>query len=132
MSRRGGGGQGGRKEKKKDVWDVEGGYMGMKKQKLEEQFKEQVCSTFYGNNSETECGSFQANLEVQEVGIFAGVSIFVNGRTDPSAEELKRLMMTHGGTYHHYMSSRLSLYSNCWYQKLTCFQDNPYNCEQPA
>ena len=27
---------------KKDVWDVEGGYMGMKKQKLEEQFKEQV------------------------------------------------------------------------------------------
>ena len=45
MSRRGGGGRG-RKEKKKDVWDVEGGYMGMKKQKLEEQFKEQVCSTF--------------------------------------------------------------------------------------
>ena len=46
MSCRGGGGRGGRKEKKKDVWDVEGGYMGMKKQKLEEQFKEQVCSTF--------------------------------------------------------------------------------------
>ena len=45
MSRRGGGGRG-RKEKKKDVWDVEGGYMGMKKQKLEEQFKEQVCLTF--------------------------------------------------------------------------------------
>ena len=41
MSRRGGGGRG-RKERKRDVWDVEGGYMGMKKQKLEEQFKEQV------------------------------------------------------------------------------------------
>ena len=125
MSRRGGGGRGGRQERKKDVWDVEGGYMGMKKQKLEEQFKEQVCSTLThnspGNNSEFEVGPFQANLENQEGGIFAGVSIFVNGRTDPSAEELKRLMMTHGGTYHHYMSSRLNLNSNCWNQKFTIF-----------
>ena len=40
MSRRGGGSRG--RMQKKDVWDVEGGYMGMKKQKLEEQFKEQV------------------------------------------------------------------------------------------
>ena len=55
MSRRGGGGRGGRKEKKKDVWDVEGGYMGMKKQKLEEQFKEQVCPAFTDNSMSSKC-----------------------------------------------------------------------------
>ena len=43
MSSRGGGG--GKRERKKDVWDVEGGYMGVKKQKLEEQFSEQVFAT---------------------------------------------------------------------------------------
>ena len=43
MSCRGGGG--GKRERKKDVWDVEGGYMGVKKQKLEEQFTEQVFAT---------------------------------------------------------------------------------------
>ena len=48
-SRRGGG-----RGKKKDVWDVEGGYMGMKKQKLEEQFRE------------------QAGLEQHQEGIFSG------------------------------------------------------------
>ena len=68
MSRRGGGGLGGRKERKKDVWDVDGGYMGMKKQKLEEQFKEQVCSTFYGNNSESEYGLFPG--ESGEAGVW--------------------------------------------------------------
>ena len=50
MSRRG---RGGGRRKEKDVWDVEGGYMGMKKQKLEEQFKEQVCSTFTDDSPET-------------------------------------------------------------------------------
>ena len=39
------GGEGGKRERKKDVWDVEGGYMGVKKQKLEEQFTEQVFET---------------------------------------------------------------------------------------
>lgn len=34
--------------------------------------------------------------------IFKGVSIFVNGYTKPSAEELKNLMALHGGVYHHY------------------------------
>lgn len=37
--------------------------------------------------------------------LFEGISIFVNGRTDPSADELKRIMMTHGGIYHHYERS---------------------------
>lgn len=34
--------------------------------------------------------------------LFAGISIFVNGYTTPSSEELKRIMMQHGGIYHNY------------------------------
>lgn len=41
----------------------------------------------------------------RQTNLFAGISIFVNGRTDPSADELKRIMMVHGGTYHHYERS---------------------------
>ena len=37
---------------------------------------------------------------------FSGVAIFVNGYTDPTADELKRIMMMNGGTFHHYQSSR--------------------------
>ena len=54
----------------------------------------------------------------------------MNGRTDPSAEELKRLMMTHGGTYHHYMSSRLMSLVVIRISYVPS-QDNPHNCEQP-
>lgn len=42
----------------------------------------------------------------KESNIFASVSIFVNGYTTPTAEELKRLMLCNGGTYHHYYNSR--------------------------
>lgn len=38
----------------------------------------------------------------KESNLFAGISIFVNGLTNPSADELKRIMMTHGGVYHAY------------------------------
>ena len=34
--------------------------------------------------------------------IFKGISIFVNGYTEPSADELRCLMLLHGGVYHHY------------------------------
>uniref|UniRef100_A0A8C1TGB8 DNA repair protein REV1 n=1 Tax=Cyprinus carpio TaxID=7962 RepID=A0A8C1TGB8_CYPCA len=34
--------------------------------------------------------------------IFNGVAIYVNGYTDPSADELRRLMMLHGGQFHLY------------------------------
>jgi len=61
--------------------------MGMKKAKLVEQF------------------TMQAKGEEKEEGIFSGVSIFVNGWTKPSSDELKRLMMSHGGIYHHYYNS---------------------------
>ena len=86
-----GGGRGGRKrerEKEKDVWDVDGGYMGFKKKKLLEQF------------------SKAADEEESEGNIFSGVAIFVNGWTHPTCDELKRIMMTHGGVFHHYKNSK--------------------------
>ena len=70
----------------KDIWDVEGGYMGVKKQKLMDQFRE------------------QAGIETSTGNIFSGVAIFVNGLTHISCDELKRIMMTNGGVYHHYQN----------------------------
>ena len=81
-------GRRGKRVKEKDVWDVEGGYMGVKKQKLEEQF------------------SKDADSEVSEGNIFSGVAIFVNGWTNPTSDELKRIMMTYGGVFHHYKSHK--------------------------
>ena len=43
----------------------------------------------------------QAKL-VKVSDLFAGISIYVNGYTNPSADELKRIMMQHGGIYHSY------------------------------
>ena len=80
--------RGRKRGKEKDVWDVEGGYMGVKKQKLLDQF------------------SKDAGEEVSEGNIFSGVAIFVNGWTNPTSDELKRIMMTHGGVFHHYKNSR--------------------------
>ena len=62
--------------------------MGVKKQKLEEQF------------------SKDADSEVSEGNIFSGVAIFVNGWTNPTSDELKRIMMTYGGVFHHYKSHK--------------------------
>lgn len=64
---------------------LQGGYMDAKKSKLEEQFAEDALKNPY-----------------KESNLFTGISIFVNGLTNPSAEELKRIMMTHGGcTFNH-------------------------------
>ncbi|AWP13347.1 putative DNA repair protein REV1 [Scophthalmus maximus] len=69
---------------------VQGGYMAAKVSKLDEQFK------------------LDAPREKQKQGIcshlFSGVAIYVNGYTDPSADELRRLMMLHGGQFHVYYS----------------------------
>ncbi|KAM3960202.1 rev1 DNA directed polymerase [Aphomia sociella] len=61
-----------------------GGYMQAKISKLEEQFSSKACN------------------EVKESNIFNSVSIYVNGFTIPSADELKVLMVKHGGVYHTY------------------------------
>ncbi|XP_026000887.1 DNA repair protein REV1 isoform X2 [Astatotilapia calliptera] len=71
-------------------WGERGGYMAAKVSKLDEQFR------------------LDAPREKQKEGacssIFTGVAIFVNGYTDPSADELRRLMMLHGGQFHVYYS----------------------------
>ncbi|GFT55735.1 DNA repair protein REV1 [Nephila pilipes] len=66
-----------------------GGYMAAKKMKLGDQFAGRKAIELIGE-TETE--------------IFKGISIFVNGYTKPPADELKRLMLIHGGNYHHYYS----------------------------
>ncbi|XP_023169812.2 DNA repair protein REV1 [Drosophila hydei] len=63
-----------------------GGYFEAKKAKLEEQFA-------------------AASDPFRKSNLFDGISIFVNGLVSPSADELKRIMMVHGGTFHHYERS---------------------------
>ncbi|XP_053379296.1 DNA repair protein REV1-like [Mercenaria mercenaria] len=70
-------------------WDVWGGYMNAKKQKLQQQFVEEAPG--------------QLKKEGSGSKIFSGISIHVNGYTKPSSDELKRLMMLHGGSYEHYL-----------------------------
>ncbi|KAF5284254.1 hypothetical protein FQR65_LT00254 [Abscondita terminalis] len=65
-----------------------GGYMAAKKAKLAKQYEATTC-----------------NLIQKTSNIFKGVAIFVNGYTNPTAEELKILMAAHGGVYHHYQMS---------------------------
>ncbi|XP_004704398.1 DNA repair protein REV1 isoform X1 [Echinops telfairi] len=77
-----------RKRAENDGWQKWGGYMAAKVQKLEEQFRSDAAMQKDGNSST----------------IFSGVAIYVNGYTDPSAEELRKLMMLHGGQYHVYYS----------------------------
>ncbi|XP_066542765.1 DNA repair protein REV1 [Hoplias malabaricus] len=79
-----------KKASEDDGWGGRGGYMAAKVSKLEEQFQK------------------DAPKEKQKQGtsssIFTGVAIYVNGYTDPSADELRRLMMLHGGQFHLYYS----------------------------
>ncbi|XP_072743244.1 DNA repair protein Rev1 isoform X2 [Anoplolepis gracilipes] len=85
-----------------------GGYMAAKKAKLEEQFRE------------------TANKEFKETSkLFEGIAIFVNGYTDPSSDELRRLMMIHGGLYHHYMHPKITTHiiaSNLPYSKIVMYR----------
>ena len=60
-------------------WDDIGGYMRVKKQKLSEQF--------HGMAGE------------KKSAIFQGVTVHVNGWTEPSNDELKRMIHAHGGNY---------------------------------
>ncbi|KAM9173595.1 DNA repair protein REV1 isoform 6-T9 [Pangshura tecta] len=73
-----------------DGWGIWGGYMSAKVQKLEDQFQSDA--------------AIQHQKDGTSSNIFRGVAIYVNGFTDPSADELRRLMMLHGGQYHVYYS----------------------------
>ncbi|NWR73960.1 REV1 protein, partial [Centropus unirufus] len=71
-------------------WEIWGDYMSAKVKKLEDQFRSDSV--------------IQHQRDGNSSSIFSGVAIYVNGFTDPSADELKRLMMLHGGQYHVYYS----------------------------
>ncbi|KAM9264900.1 DNA repair protein REV1 isoform 3-T3 [Cariama cristata] len=73
-----------------DGWGIWGGYMSAKVKKLEDQFRSD--------------SAIQHQRDGNSSSIFRGVAIYVNGFTDPSADELRRLMMLHGGQYHVYYS----------------------------
>ena len=63
---------------KEEMWDGRE-YMRAKKRKLRDQFADLV--------------------QEQASNIFAGVTVYVNGWTQPNADELKRLVHAHGGRY---------------------------------
>ncbi|KAK4739952.1 hypothetical protein R3W88_003649 [Solanum pinnatisectum] len=70
-----------------------GSYMAVKNQKLHEQFEAEASSTsISGPNSSKP--------------IFQGVSIFVDGYTVPSSQELRGYMLKHGGRFENYFSRR--------------------------
>uniref|UniRef100_A0A8B9QUF0 DNA repair protein REV1 n=1 Tax=Anas platyrhynchos TaxID=8839 RepID=A0A8B9QUF0_ANAPL len=73
-----------------DGWGIWGGYMSAKVKKLEDQFRSD--------------SAIEHQRDGNSSSIFSGVAIYVNGFTDPSADELRRLMMLHGGQYHVYYS----------------------------
>lgn len=64
-------------------------YMSVKKSKLAEQ------------NEEIRDALRRRNQTIR-TDIFKGISIYVNGRTQPTADELKRLILLNGGEYHPY------------------------------
>ncbi|KAL1557925.1 DNA repair protein REV1-like isoform X4 [Salvia divinorum] len=67
-----------------------GSYMAVKNQKLHEQFNAAASSSSYS-------GSSSGN-------IFSGVSIFVDGYTVPSSQELRGYMLKYGGRFENYFS----------------------------
>ncbi|CAF0732253.1 unnamed protein product [Adineta steineri] len=94
-------------------WSEWGGYMAAKKRKLEEQF-------------DKDCSNNAKQLE-RKSNIFHGISIFVDGHTEPPADELKKLMMEHGGVYHAYYSKDKVTYfisNNLPYAKIRKLKPN--------
>ncbi|XP_029044961.2 DNA repair protein REV1 isoform X1 [Osmia bicornis bicornis] len=84
-----------------------GGYMAAKQAKLEEQFHSEAIN------------------ETKTSEIFQGIAIFVNGYTDPTADELRRLMMKHGGAYHHYLRPKVTTHiiaTNLPYSKIMLYR----------
>ncbi|EGI65810.1 PREDICTED: DNA repair protein REV1 [Acromyrmex echinatior] len=85
-----------------------GGYMAAKKAKLEEQFRDTASKEFKESSK-----------------LFEGIAIFVNGYTNPTSDELRRLMMMHGGIYHHYMRPKITTHiiaSNLPYSKIVLYR----------
>ncbi|CAL1262658.1 unnamed protein product [Larinioides sclopetarius] len=82
-----------RRKRRENGFEEWGGYMAAKKQKLQMQFEDRKALEL---------------MDQKETEIFKGIGIFVNGLTTPSADELKRLMIIHGGKFYHYPSSKIT------------------------
>ncbi|CAH1408060.1 unnamed protein product [Nezara viridula] len=82
-----------RKHEDSNGFEHWGGYMEMKKQKLQEQFVKDA-----------------ALYQDEKDELFKGISVFVNGYSDPPADEIRNLMIQHGGIYHHYYRSGKTTY----------------------
>ncbi|CAF1240544.1 unnamed protein product [Rotaria sp. Silwood1] len=94
-------------------WGEWGGYMAAKKRKLEEQFDKDCMKN--------------AQQHERKSNIFHGISIFVDGYTEPPADELKKLMIEHGGVYHAYYSKDKVTYfisNNLPYAKIRKLKPN--------
>ncbi|XP_033514637.1 DNA repair protein REV1 isoform X2 [Nicotiana tomentosiformis] len=70
-----------------------GSYMAVKNQKLSDQFDAEASSTSHSG-------------PISSKPIFHGVSIFVDGYTVPSSQELRGYMLKHGGRFENYFSRR--------------------------
>ncbi|KHJ49100.1 BRCA1 protein [Trichuris suis] len=83
-------------------WKGWGEYMEWKKSKLSAQFQK------------------EADAYKDTTAIFKGISVYVNGYTEPSAAQLKRLILKHGGEYHIYRTSKTThvIASNLAYAKV--------------
>ena len=68
-------------------------YFAVKKQKLQEQFNENELDEQLDHESRT---------------LFKDVGIFVNGYTNPTAIELKSLMLKYGGYYYDYPNENIT------------------------
>ncbi|KRY78818.1 DNA repair protein REV1 [Trichinella pseudospiralis] len=77
-------------DRKESEWKGWSDYMSTKKEKLAKQFEE---------------SDFQSEPKKN---IFAGISIYVNGYTDPPADQLKRLILQYGGKYDLYNSMKIT------------------------
>ncbi|CAF2988305.1 unnamed protein product [Rotaria sp. Silwood2] len=94
-------------------WGEWGGYMAAKKRKLEEQFDKDCMNNVQQHERKSN--------------IFHGISIFVDGHTEPPADELKKLMIEHGGVYHAYYSKDKVTYfisNNLPYAKIRKLKPN--------
>ncbi|KAM4796714.1 DNA repair protein REV1 isoform 2-T2 [Rhinophrynus dorsalis] len=96
----------------KDGWGAWGGYMAAKVQKLDDQFRSDA--------------PVQQQKDGTSSAIFNGVSIYVNGYTDPTADQLRHLMMLHGGQYQVYYSRSKTTHiiaTNLPYNKIKDLKD---------
>ncbi|KAJ3678135.1 hypothetical protein LUZ60_001938 [Juncus effusus] len=83
-------------------YEVAYDYMSEKNRKLRDQFETDASCSSVG--AENEGTSNNCELSGENGGIFNGVSIFVDGFTIPSSQELKMYMMKHGGRFVNYFS----------------------------